>query len=595
MITFKIIRKIGKMLRGGAGRKEIFLGALCGVLIGFNPVAGLTLALAILITLLLNANVGFVLLGAALGKLLSLMLSVASFHTGYFLIHNIGLEGLFTKLANAPVTALMDLDVYAMVGSLPFAIIIGIAFGKFISAAVNKIREQMVKAGEHDKVGKVTGNKFSKFLMWLVFGKQKISTADVIAKESPLLRKSGLILVGSVLVIGLVFDFLLLDIFLKKGIQSAIGAETGAEVNIEKAHLSLAGGKLEIEGLQVTNPDKLTHNLVQIDTLSADIGVGDLLRKSYAIDLLAGSTLKRDVLRDKPGALLIKEDKQKDEAKKEVAKEEAEGKSLDTYFAKAKDWKKYGDKAYEYLKKRKNNAEAVAKGEKPKATKEAAVADARKLGYLKAAADLVADRPAWLIREIKIDNVELGADLPPQTFQGSEVSSHPELNGQPTTLVMTPQGGTEPTAKLVLRFDDPTAQHELFANMKNIEIGDSIKAGDSLKIESGKADISANGNFSTETIDIPFTLLVRDLKTDNEMLNNLKQLELPGKLYGTFLSPRVKVDLNDQLKDAVVGAAKEKAKDEAKKAASKELDKALESEDAQELKKKASGTLKKLF
>ena len=57
MIVFKIVRKIGKMLRGGAGRKEIMLGALCGVLIGFNPVAGLTLGLMILITLLLNANI----------------------------------------------------------------------------------------------------------------------------------------------------------------------------------------------------------------------------------------------------------------------------------------------------------------------------------------------------------------------------------------------------------------------------------------------------------------------------------------------------------------------------------------------------------
>ena len=34
MITLKLIRKIGKILRGGAGKKEIFLGTLCGVLIG---------------------------------------------------------------------------------------------------------------------------------------------------------------------------------------------------------------------------------------------------------------------------------------------------------------------------------------------------------------------------------------------------------------------------------------------------------------------------------------------------------------------------------------------------------------------------------
>ena len=596
MITFKIIRKIGKMLRGGAGKKEIFLGALCGVLIGFNPVAGLTLALVILITLLLNANVGFTLLGVVLGKLLSLALSVVSFHTGYFIIHNMGLEGLFTTLANAPVTALMDLNVYSMVGGLPFAIITGILFGKFISSTVNKIREQMVKAGEHDKVGKVTGNKFSKFLMWLVFGKQKISTADVIAKQSPLLRKSGLILVGSVVVLGLVLQFFLLDVALKKGLQAAISAETGAEVNIGKANLSLASGKLEIENLQVTDPDKPTHNLVQIDTLAADISISDLLRSSYAIDLLAGSTLKRDILRDKPGKLIVKDDKKaKAKAAEEAKKATEPGKSLDDYFAQAKNWKKYGDKAYEYLKKRKDNAETIAKGEKPKPSKETAVADAKKLGYLKAAADLVSSRPAWLIREIKIDNVLLGGDFPAQIIQGTELSSHPELNGQATTLVMTPEGSTEPTAKIVLRFDDPAAAHQLTANVKDVSISDSIKTGDSLKIEDGKADLSITGTFSADALDLPFTVLVRDLKTDNKTLNALKKIELPGKLYGSLLSPRVKVDFGDNLKNVVVGAAKEKAKEEAKKAAEKELNKALESDEAKELKGKASDMLKKLF
>lgn len=593
MLTFKIIRKIGRMLRGGAGKKEIFLGALCGVLIGFNPVAGLTLAFAILITLLLNANVGFTLLGVAVGKLLSLAIAPISFHTGYFLIHNIGLEGLFTKLANAPVTALMDLNVYAMVGGLPYAIIVGIVFAIFMRTTVTKIREQMVKAGENEKVGKAVGNKFSRFLMWLVFGKQKISTADVLAKESPLLRKSGLILVGSVVVIGLVLEFFLLDLVVKKGIEAGISAETGAEVNIDKAHLSLAGGKLEIENLQVADPDKLTHNLVQLDTLTADISMGDLLRSSYAIDLLEGSTLKRDVPREQPGKLVVKEGKAKEE--EPSAEEALPGKKLEDYFARAKDLKKYGEKAHDYLKTRNDNAEAIAKDEKPKASKEAAVADARKLGYLKAAADLVATRPKWTIHEIKIDNVLLGGDYPAQNLQASEVSSHPELNGQPTAFVMTPVGGTEPTAKVVLRFDDPSASNELVANMKDVSIGDSINTGDSLKIEDGKADVFINGTFTADSLDLPFTVQVHDLKTDNATLNNLKQLELPGKLHGSLVSPRVTVDIGDNLKNAVVDAAKEKAKEEAKAAAQKEVDKALESDEAQEIKSKATDTLKKLF
>ncbi|WP_372808877.1 DUF2062 domain-containing protein [Pontiella sp.] len=601
VISFKIIRKIGRMLRGGAGKKEIFLGALLGVLIGFNPTLSFTLFLAILIALLLNANIGFTLLGVAVGKLSSLALAVASFHTGYFLIHKIGLEGLFTKLSNAPVTALMDLNVYAMIGGLPFALLIGIAFALFISATVTKVREQMVKAAANEKVGKAVGNKFSRFLMWLVFGKQKISTADVLVKQSPLLRKSGLILVGSLVVIGLVLQFFLLDFTLKKGLQHSISAQTGAEVNIGKANLSLAGGKLEIEDLQVTDPDKPTHNLIQLQTLAADVSVNDLLRRTYSIDLLSGAFLKHDVPRTSPGEVYItKAERAAQEAAEKAEKDAEPGKSLDDYFAQAKEWKKYGEKVQQYLEKRKENAEKAAQGKKPKASKEKAVTDAKKFGYLKATADLVANRPAWTIHQIMIDNVELGSDFPVQKIEGSEFSSHPELNGQPTTFVMTPQGASAPTAKVVLRFDDPAAMNDLVANIENFEIGDSLDAGEALQVKGGKADLKADGKFSTDRLDVPFTLNVRDLETDNATLNALDKMEMTGVLYGRLSSPRVKVELGD-LKDAVTDAAKAKAKEEAEKAkakakkmANEEINKALESDEAKELRGKATEGLKKL-
>ena len=594
MIAIKIVRKIGKILRGGAGRKEIFLGILCGVLIGFNPGVSMTLALAILITLLLNANVPFVLLGAALGKVLCLALAPVTFRTGYFIIHNIGMEGLFTNLVNAPFTALMDLNVYSMVGGLPYALVIGIAVGSALGTAVIKIRKKMLEADQHEIIGKTFGNKFARFLLRLAFGKSKLTFEDEIPKKSPLFRKSGLILVGSVLAIGLVLDFLLLDIFLEKSIQSSIRARTGAEVNIGKAHLSLAGGKLELKNLQVTDPDKPTHNLIQIEQLAADLSVSDLLRRTYTIDLLSGSVLKRDVERAAPGKVFQKPEKDKTgEAEKG---EDAEGgKSIDDYLAKAETCKRYGQKVNEYLKERKANAETAARGEKPKASKEKAVADAKKVGYLKARADLVVDRPEWTIRTLVIDRVQLSSDYPVQKFQGSELSSHPELNGRPTTLVMTPQESTEPTAAITLHFEDPSAVHEITANLKDVDFGKAIKTGDNLKIEEGKADIKVEGSFSADSLDVPFTLAVRELKTDNDVINNLKNLEVPGKLYGSLTAPRVKVELDDNLKDAVVDAAKDKAEEEAQKAASKELDKAMQSEEAEEVKSKAGDAIKKLF
>lgn len=626
MLTFKIVRKIGKILRGGAGKKEIFLGMLCGVLIGFNPGASLTLVLILLATLLLNANMAFTLLGAAFGKILCLTLAPVTFRTGYFIIHNAGLEEFFTARVNAPVTALMDLDVYAMVGSLPYALAIGIASGVALATAVVRIRKKMLALDQHEIIGKTFGNKASRFLLWLAFGKSKLSFDDEIQKQAPLLRKSGIIIVASIVVIGLLLEFLLLDMAIKSGLQAAIGAKTGAEVNIGKAHLSIAGGKLEIKNLQITDPEKPTHNLVQIDTLVADVSVGDLLRRVYAIDLLAGSTLKRDVLRNKPGKLLAKADPKTDKAEDE-AKEGKPGKSLGDYFAKAKDWGKYGAKANEYLKKCKSNAETVAKGEKPPPSKEAAVADAKKTGYLKASADLVGDWPDWTIRWVQIDDVQLGGGLPAQEFQGLHLSSHPELYGRPTILTLKPADGTDaPTAKLVLHLEDPDAQHELTVNFNNLALGGAVETSDSfpLNIHDGKADITANGTFTADQLDLPFAIVVRDLKagveegqtvmgmdseTATEVFSSIEQLEIEGALSGSLTSPRVDIDydkLTANMKEALVAAGKkalskrankemDKAKDELMKQGGEELDKLLGGEEGGSTEEKAKGLLKKLF
>ena len=358
---------------------------------------------------------------------------------------------------------------------------IGLAVGTALGTIIIKIRKKMLEADQHEIIGKTFNNKISRFLLRLAFGKSKLSLEDEVPKQSPLLRKSGLILVGSVLVIGLVLDFLLLDLVLKKSIQSSISARTGAEVNIGKAHLSLAGGKLELENLQVTDPDKPTHNMIQLETLTADVSIHDLLRKNYVIDLMAGNMLKRDVPRKSPGAVYAKKEMKEEE---KAAREDLPGKSLEDYFANAQNWQKYGEKALEYLEKRKENIKAAKKGrETVKASKEAAVADAKQLGYLKASADLVADHPSWTIRRLEIDDVQLGSDYPAQNFLGSELSSHPEMTGKPTILSMTPVGGTKPTAKLVLRFDIPDAQHALTANLENIAMGDAVETSDSFPVD----------------------------------------------------------------------------------------------------------------
>ena len=625
MVGLGMIRKIGRILRGKAGKREIFLGTFLGVLIGFNPTAGLGMVLVVLVTLLLNANVGFTLLAAAVGRVLAMLLAPLSFHTGFFIIHKIGLEGIFTKLVNAPVTALMDLDVYALVGGFPYALLIGILLGSLATAMVTKVREQMLRAGGNEKVARIAENKFARFLMWLVFGKQKISTADVLAKKSPLFRKSGLALVGGVAVLCLLFEFLLLNPIAKHAIRSAISSQTGAEVDVGKVDLSLAKGRLEIKDLQVADPSDLTRNMVQIGSLVTDIGVGELLRKNFNIDLVEGTTLRRNVPRSKPAKLYSKPRKKKETPSAAEGGEgaKATGKPLSDYFAKAGEWKRYGEKAYEYIRQHEQNAQDIAEGKKPKTTKEAAVADARRVGYLRARADLVADHPAWTISTLQITDVNLDESNPSCTIVGRRISSHPELLDAATLLALQDRAGN-PLFKLILHFEDPAKPHELSAHLKNLPLGKGDGAARSfpLDINGGKANLDLGGTFRADSLNLPFQLVVHDLRakakegqrvmgmdaqTADEVFAAMDSIAVDGTLVGSLRVPRIKIDydkLAASLKQALVDSGKkalarqaDKEMDKAKKKAGEEIGKLLGGDegDGESTKKQAEGLIKKFF
>ncbi len=602
MFIIKIIRKIVKILRGGAGNKEIFLGVLSGVLIGMIPGVNLSLIIAIWLMLLLNANIAFILLGLALGKISCLLLAPITFHLGYLIIHNIGLEGLFRFFNNTPVLALMDFDVYCLVGGIPIATILGIVLGKLLASSVTKIRRQMIKAGDKEKLQKIGENKIIKIIMRLAFGKQKISTHDVLEKKSPLFRKSGIMLACTVLVLMIVSEFFLLDYIVKSGVTSTISSATGAEVNLTDASLSLTDGKLELKGLQITNPDKPTHNMMQVENLVADVSMSDLLRKSYAIDLLKGNDMQLDVQREKPGELYKKEITKATAPDEEV--KPGEGKNLEDYMEQAKSCKKYLKQAKQYLDKRKRNAEAIEKDEQPKQVKEEAVVNAKQVGYLKARADnLVTDRPTWLIRKVEIDNMTIAKEYQKQNIVATEVCSHPELNKKSTTVVVTPVGSKTPLARVALRFDDPQSNHELLVDVQNMPLGDSVKMSEQipLDIKDGKMDAKTSGEFSANELNLPFSIMVHDLKanvkegesvlgmdhaTAKEVFASLEQIEIVGSLEGSLLLPKVKIDhdrLLSSIKEALIKAGKkalanranaemDKAKTIIKEKAEEELD-----------------------
>ena len=75
----------------------------------------------------------------------------------------------------------------------------------------------------------------------------------------------------------------------------------GARVDIDRLHLDLFGGKIELRGLTLASPQEPMRNLLQADELVADIDILPLLEKKVVIDRLAANGLRFGTPRETPG------------------------------------------------------------------------------------------------------------------------------------------------------------------------------------------------------------------------------------------------------------------------------------------------------
>ena len=308
MTPVRMIRSLGKIVRGGAGPSQIFLGCLLGVMIGMTPGFNLTLVLGIVLFLVLNANFGLMMLGLALGKVLMYAAAPLTYAIGRAIIEDIA-RGLFAWLANTPVLALMDPQRYCLVGGLVVGAVVGAGMGAALARTIVAVRRGALAAQQRsDKVAKAGRNMFMRIFLRLVFGKLKKPLAEAIENKPALVRKSGIIVIVVLVALIAAGELLLANVFFKHMLQGGLESANGAEVNVEKAGLSILGGSLDIKGLRVTDRSKPEENFVEVDSLVADISVSSLLAGGwFVVDELSGKPPRFGVKRDKPGKVFDEE------------------------------------------------------------------------------------------------------------------------------------------------------------------------------------------------------------------------------------------------------------------------------------------------
>ncbi|MGB2823698.1 MAG: DUF2062 domain-containing protein, partial [Phycisphaerae bacterium] len=445
-----LIRKIGKFVRGGVTPSQVFIGFLLGVLIGMTPGFSFTLLIGIALVILLNANGGMAGLGFVVGKALCLVLAPVTFEIGYFVIHGMGLDGLFRAAGDTPVVALMDLHYYCVTGGLIVGLVVGIAGGLVLGNLINRIRKGIAAASGHSEMlQKIFGSGIVRLLFRVVFGKRKGALADLVGRKSPLIRRSGVIVCVVIVALLAAAQLVLVDVFFKDALRSGLEAAVGAEVNIDGADLSLFAGRLEVQGLQVTDPDKPTHNLVQAKALAGQVSISGLLTKRLIVDRLQIDDVQNDAKRTSPGEVFERaprpEPKLPDDA-------------LSEYFEKAKKLREWLEKLKEYLDQRDPNEPQGPTPEDIEKEKQRLRDLARAQGYFALSAqDILSQRPAWVIRELEVRPLRVPQIPEAMTVHGQELSSAPQLHDKPARLTVT--AGDKTILSTALDFQKPGGEH----------------------------------------------------------------------------------------------------------------------------------------
>ncbi len=539
-------RRLGKLVRGDAAPKALFLGALIGAMLGMVPGFNLTMLLLILLFFVLAANMGGMMLGFLLGKTVCLLAAPWTFEIGYGMIH--GNEALFASLATAPVIAWMDLDRYCLIGGLPIGVGLGLGLGVVCMAFVQSLRRSIMAVNEKsERARKLSSSRWLRIVFWIFFGKSKGELSDKLEKKkAPWLRKSGLAFVVIVLVLAVAVQFVFAGSLVRPQLEHQLSQSFGAEVNIGSADFSIFGGEVTLKDLQITDAEKPANNMMRAEELSAQLSFGDLLARRFVMDHLVGNGVKTDVPRDQPGFVLPKAEKEE--------KPKSDPESIDDYLEKIEQVKGYLEKVKEYLDREKEESEPPTEEDHERAREQA-----RLQGYLvQSARGRLVKQPTFTIRRVELSGVEF-KDVPGSyTLLANDLSTQPTLNELPMIFDVKAESVERSLVNLKLMLNEPSAKNLLDVFLPDVDLdAESLSDKAPLMLKGGKALIEGVGNFDADALFLPIRVSVQDLQAAvrgdekvlgfeagvaNRIFESLKTLEFEAVLEGSLLAPKLKVD-----------------------------------------------------
>ena len=540
-----IIRKIGKTLRGQAKPYQIITAAILGTLIGFAPPMGSApfyMIGVILLLAILNANFFIATFTAGIAKLLALVFMPLSFELGLVLVDG-PLQGFFTTLINAPITALMGFDYYVTTGGTVIAVILGALIGVGYLQLISRFRKKMAKVeADSEKYAAYTSKRIVRILMWVLFGgKAKVSYAELTE-----LKKIG----NPIRPIGVVFALLLVGLlFLIQQFASGPLITTllkgqleefhGATVDVAGVNLDLANGEITIEQFAMADPDNLATDLIRAEQVTAKISTADLLRKRITIDNIIIDNAIQGETRAKPGILI---------GQRPEPSPPAEGKTIEDYFAKAKVWKERLDTARAWIEKLRGPADDEVASDDEEKGRLRDWADLYGHADVRAA-HLVEGAPTVLVKEIKVN--KLRAQWPSNEtldLYATNFSTHPALAPDKPRITVQSSENTFDLALAIAPRALADQQSTVKFTLRNQSIDQTMNdldVGSEVSFSGGTWLAGIDGSWSDfNGLDLPLTLILENtnLALPGIEATPIERMPIAFGITGAMDSPGLTLD-----------------------------------------------------
>ena len=301
------IKKTLRILKSNLSPNQIALGFSLGIFAGLPPM-GMHVLLPCSVALLFRCSFRSFLLSLGLFKLLSLAVAPGTFAIGRWLLDaSRGLDAFWRWVFHLPVLAPMGYSRYLLLGSLVVALLLAVPVFLLVRWTVIRYRASFARW--------VFGWRLSGWLRgkqgvglarrFLAGGDAKYETVPPPRGPFRVIRKGALIGLPVLYTACYLLAAVIVPFFAGTIATSTASWIVGSEVAAEDAEFNLFTGVLTLSGLSVQDPKQRDENLVEIPSLTLDVGISPLLSKRVVFNRVVIADATLHVKREEDGTLNI--------------------------------------------------------------------------------------------------------------------------------------------------------------------------------------------------------------------------------------------------------------------------------------------------